>query len=429
MRRTRTPSEHLDLLVAGSFSNSFALTARISGSCTGDQLAHALDAMTARHPLLAVRVLPRPWPLKAVLSSAKVPTPPLRVIADAGEADWLTVLRSELQQPFDLGRGPLTRLVLLIGDGFFDLLVVTSHVTADGGALQYLLGDLLSRLADPTGPLVLSRPPTGWELVDLREEAADTGCAPAGSASAAGSGFFARDRTAEPGPLEVYAGSLEPARSGRLVRRCRAESTTVHAALCVALVRALAEVEPGPGLRRLGCPFSLRDQLPDSERGAFGCYGGPAAQVAVDPSADVSVWEAARLFKTELSRQSSATAVANGSRWLMRFAAAPTWRARRGVRAMFAGDADLWVSNLGVLPVPRRYGGFEVQQVRLAVNTGPADRRVIGVTETGGEVFLTGISSDGTLMRRLIERAVEVLDDALDSAAPNHAGTVQWPRP
>ena len=347
MLRKLSPSERMDLLLAAEFANVFAVTGRVAGRCSAAELGTAIQAVTSRHPQLRVRVARRAGDPRVRLSSVGVPAPPLR-IARPGTR-WEAAVAAELQQPFPFDRGPLTRFVLIPdGDGF-DLLIVTSHLIADGRALVYLLRDILERVAGLDAPSGVLIPPSPWQLADIRPDPAPRPPAPRPPAERP-AGNRGQHRPA--GPFEVIAATLDEQRTAALVARCRQESTTVHAALSIAFGRGLADAIPGARSRLLGCPFSLRELLPPEAAGAFGSYQGPPAQLTVETGAPTDFWADAREFKAELNRQSSPASVRLASRYLRALTLLPDPLARRMLCRLIADDPDLWISNLGELPVP-----------------------------------------------------------------------------
>lgn len=395
-RRRLSPSERFDFLTCKDFPNVFATTARVHGTCPVDRVRAALESVCRRHPVLSTRIRPRPFPFVPELTTHDVEPPGLRVLEDAGEDDWIHAVETELQHPFPDERGPLVRFVLLRRAGGFDLVVVSSHVIADGLSHVYLVRDILARLADPSAPVKIQESPSGWDLL-----AGQSGPA-RGPGARPPTGFEPTGPVTE--PFTVRAWIWDATRSSALVRRCRDEGTTVHAALATALVRALAQLEEGTTVRRLGSPASLRHRLPARYREGFGCYIGPSAVVTTDVSAEPDFWPMARAFKESLTERTGPRVVRAAERVLRVLYRVPEPWARRLIRQWLGDEYDAWLTNLTRLPIPLRYGGFRLDAVHLAVNTGGPRRRVIGVAEVGGRICFTAASSSGTLLDKAFER-------------------------
>lgn len=397
-RRRLSPSERFDFLTCRDFPNLFATTARVHGPCSVEDVQAALEATFRRHPVLRSRIRSRPFPFLPELTTHGVAAPALRVVDDAGEDDWIHAVETELQQPFPDEAGPLVRFVLLRRERGFDLVVVSSHVISDGMSHVYLIRDILTQLADPAAPVRLQESPPGWNLLAGRP--GPHSGPRLGTHRPAG---FHRIGPATE-PFTVRAWIWDEPKSSALVRRCRAEGTTVHAALATALLRALAQLEEGTPVRRLGSPVSLRDRLPSRYREGFGCYVGPCAVVTTDVSAEPDFWAMARTFKENLTERSNPRIV-RAAEWVLRalYRAPAPW-VRRLIRHWLADEYDAWITNLTRLPVPVRYGGFRLEAVHLAVNTGGPRRRVIGVAEVGGRICFTAASSSGPLLDKAFER-------------------------
>jgi amino acid adenylation domain-containing protein len=118
--------------VRAVYNMPFALS--LDGDLDVAALSAAVDAVVARHPVLAAAVVERdgePWLVPAATR------PALRVRVDPGEE------AAELARPFDLAHGPLSRFLLYrTGSHRHRLLVVGHHLVFDGTSTDVLLHDL-----------------------------------------------------------------------------------------------------------------------------------------------------------------------------------------------------------------------------------------------------------------------------------------------
>ncbi|GAA3564177.1 condensation domain-containing protein [Amycolatopsis ultiminotia] len=403
VERRLTPSEWFDWLAGKDFPNQFATTARVRGTADPAGLRRALDAVSARHPLLRTRIRPRPFPLVPVYRTAGVPPLPLRIVEHAGEHDWVREVETELQQPFPAG-GPLVRFVLLRRHDAFDLIMTGEHVLADATSYVYLLRDLLEVLGAPNRPVPVLDTPPAWGLV------ASPGDQP-GAPPVEPTGW---NRTGPPSEcLSVLHRVWDESLTEALIRRCRAERTTVHAALATAVLRALARFEEGHPIRRLSSPVNVRRRLPELFSQGFGSYIGPSITVAVDTSAGQDFWSAARAFKTELTARNSPAAFRASARILRLLYRLPGPLGRIATRRWIADEYDVWLTNLTRLPIPAEYPTGTLEALHLAVHTGGPRRRVVGVAEVDGRMCLTVVSSSGSLMEKVLDEVEADLEQRL----------------
>ena len=357
--------------------------------------------MSLRHPALRSRVRARFYPFLPVITTDDVPRLPLRVV-DGG--DWAEAVETELQQPFPAG-GPLARVVLVRRASDFDLVLVSDHMLADAMSYAYLVRDILDRLARPDLPVTVQESPQGWDVLTRLQPPKK----PEPPGPVLPPTVNETDNPA--GRFTVSYRVWDAERSAALVRRCREEGTTVHAALATALLRALAQLEEGHPVRRLGSPISVRHWLPERYRAGFGGYVGPSTMVAVNTSVESGFWEAARSFKATLTARSSPMAFRRAEQVLRILYRLPSRLARVAVRRWLNDEYDAWLSNLTRLPIPTHYGPYHLTALHLAINTGGVRRRVVGVAELGGRICLTAASSSGPLM----EKALDLMADEKDS--------------
>ncbi len=388
---------------------NFAMTARIGGDFSVEQLHAALARVRERHPLATVRVAVDEVE-GACFVSEGVPEFPVRVLTGCGDADWMAVVREELGEPFAWDKGPFVRFVLLRGPGFSDLVAVCHHGICDGMAGAYLLRDVLQALGEPDVPLApLPVPPDLWALIPaaartaprVRFHMAATKAllrvarlvqrmarrvAPKRAVSA-GAGLPAWKRFC------VLAWALSEAQTSQLVARCRAEGTSVHAALCAAWLRAFAEMQPGQKawVRRVSSPISLRKRLTPPAGETFGIFMSNVV-TAANCAPERDLWDIARDIKRELTRGSTDEKI---FLWLLNMQSMVSAFSDADMLSVldeFASQPigyDFSITNLGRLDFPVRYGPLRLEAMYgPAVNTSEQERTV-GVTTVGGRMAFT----------------------------------------
>jgi amino acid adenylation domain-containing protein len=134
----------LDQLAPGSAAYNMPAAFRLRGALDEDALRRALRALALRHQALRTTLRAAAGgALVQVVGAAAEPALPvvdLQALARA-EAVAARLLRAEAARPFDLGRGPLMRALLLRlpGGGRDHLLLLNfHHAVADGGSLTVL---------------------------------------------------------------------------------------------------------------------------------------------------------------------------------------------------------------------------------------------------------------------------------------------------
>ncbi|MFI2608323.1 non-ribosomal peptide synthase/polyketide synthase [Kitasatospora sp. NPDC018619] len=155
----------LDDLAGGSAGNHTGAALRLDGALDRDALDRALRRLTARHDALRTTVHTLDGqPVQRVAERAELPlrTRDLGALP-AGEraAAAERLLAEELARPYDLARGPLSRLLLLrLAEREHLLLLAQHHIVTDGrsvGVLTRELAELYRAEADGT-PAALPAP-------------------------------------------------------------------------------------------------------------------------------------------------------------------------------------------------------------------------------------------------------------------------------
>jgi hypothetical protein len=257
---------------------NFAVMARLAGLLDLEQLRAALVAVQERHPLLRVCVLyddkGTPW-FRESLGQLTVD------VASAGRDQVWSILEEGLNTPIYTPRGPLLFVRLLRHDPSDHTLQVTfHHAISDGRSATFLLRDLLQSMAQQQRgePADLPHlPPAGYygdriPVIDtsggLRGLRTAWRTVKASALFMRGAGLpvgLSKKRashgakpTAAPGSLATKRVHVEPRFLGgealrALVKRTKAERTTVQCVLNAALSLSVAEDSPPGPLQRTAC--------------------------------------------------------------------------------------------------------------------------------------------------------------------------------
>jgi len=272
------------------------MAARITGTLDETRFRQALATMSRVHPLLRAKIV-FDERHDAWFSSEGVPEVPLRVSPRSSDSQWLDELKNEARVPFDLGRGPLIKCVLLQSLDVSDLLVFSNHSICDGMALAILVRDLLVRYADPDTEVRVLDPPDALDLEKPRISVMEI-------VSSAIAGYANWKWNKNPyyfGP-EDYAAlyltywekrrpglvlfEFDPAESASLQAACREYGVTVASAVSAACLAAHADITGGfsKSQQTVLVPYDLRRRVqpPTGDIFCF-CAGGIRLKFAYSP--------------------------------------------------------------------------------------------------------------------------------------------------
>lgn len=250
MERELSVNERVIWLCDQAGSENFVTAAHVSGSVDEHVLRTALDMISKRHPAIKNRIeLHEGVP---VFTSENVSSIPLRVEIRLSDDHWQAEAEIELNTSFPWFTGPFLRVVLLKGENVSDLLVTFFHVIGDGMSSIFFVQDFLSLVGHitegnvPDMQLLPESPPVedllpkaarglsgliriaillGKQLIDIvirhpRKLPID-------------GEVFSRDNH-----VNIIHCVLSFEETVSLIARCQKESTTVHGALCAAMLKA-----------------------------------------------------------------------------------------------------------------------------------------------------------------------------------------------
>jgi hypothetical protein len=284
----------------------FALVAEFDEVLTANRLKPALAAVQRRHPLLSAHVEDRPGIRLAFYRAEAVSPIDLTVYRDS-ETAWEALAAEELSRPFDRSRAPLMRASLLQGPASSALLLVFDHTIADGISSVLVLNDVIAALNGATLP-DLPVPQSQEQMLAQtlpRVEPLDPSELPDDP----------RMRT--PSVIRPFDGALTNMHTmtmtevdtARLAQRCRAERTTVHAALVVAMCRVRA-ADRGEDFVRVLNPINFRALVGATEQ--CGLYV-QSTWTGLSPWDGTAFWDQARATTAHLEVARSARGIRTAS--------------------------------------------------------------------------------------------------------------------
>ncbi len=366
--------------------------ARLRGPLTHELLESAFAWLSAKHPLLRVRVEERAGEL-SFTSEGVGPVPVAWTRVD--DVDGLRALgEAELNASIDWTRGPLVRITGVEHAGHphhYWVLVVFHHAINDSTSSTRLVSQLLALLARLAAGETPEPPETLPLLAPSDRLLPDTFRGVEGAARVARFlgrsvatelllrpvllSFDRRAAHAEEQRRTPRAGvpasgrtthllfrTLSPGTTKAIEEAARAHGTTVQGALCAAMLQAgfrMAHVHIPAVNYRLFSFVNMRGMLePPVHQESLGCYVSMVGCVhRVGP--DTDFWELARSSKHELddaiARGDALANVAIADRFV-------DFVSRRGRHTL----AAMTVSNIGRLPFAREHGAFSLLDLHAA---------------------------------------------------------------
>lgn len=321
--------------------NHFVMAAEFGDVLTADQLRPALAAVQRRHPLLSAHVEDRPGTRLGFYRAASV-APIELTVHHSHSYLWPNAAANELGRPFDRSRAPLMRVSLLQRPTSSGLLLTFDHSIADGLSAVIVLNDLLRAL---NGKTLSNLPPPkseeGLIASTLRHvEPLNAADLPDDPRMHRANSIRAFDGAA----VELRTMAMTPVDTTRLAQRCRAESTTVHAAILIATSRARA-AERGEDFVRA---FSLINVRPLIGIGSDCALYLQSASTGLAPCDGTPFWEQARAMTAHLKVARSAPGIVTAAHALRE--AIPIDAEASHAEALIARmfPFEMLVSNLGV---------------------------------------------------------------------------------
>lgn len=377
-----------------SFPIAVAVTAQVQGRCTQERMREAIGAVRQRHPMLSAKV--------AAGRLVDGPGPSFRVAS----GNWAEIVEQELEEPFDAEIGPLTRFVMIETESGFDLVMICHHIVSDGLGMGYAVRDVVAHVADPFLARTVVEAPTMDALIRAMPRPKRLK-----AIKQANSTWPVKPRPAE--RFALVTGSFSEAESELLQERCRAEQTTVHAALSLAGLRVLAGLD-GITTRQLYSPVNLRPLLPTLPEGAIGQYNAEFF-TWVDLDAEPDFWTAARRLRETLRDQTQPERLLRTMNLLRLTNLLPDAAMRRLLRVSCKPESSFTLTNLGRLPFASGYGEFRITAVYAGVNMGTLTNGLLGAAAVDGQIFLAMSTRESgrPLGEQLVKGTISHVQDAI----------------
>jgi Condensation domain len=286
--------EHLHWLFSQSGPRAFAHAMEVTGTTTVKQWRAALDALQLSQPFFSVLIDVdddnRPY-FRRVNDSHI----PMRVLDGKFAASWEDEMGKEVSTMIPADHAPLLRTVLIHESERSIFIITAHHAISDGVSMAAALCDLVQAVS---GEQLEQRPmlQSSEQLFGVESK---TSTVRDQTVRAISKG---NDRTSLARscikPFTVESLRLDEALTSSIRRRARAEETTVHGALCAAVIRTARTTSAAWGQEtiRLLSPINARNQCEVDDTSSM-CIG--AAIIPVAPGQELDLWSLARRIKSE----------------------------------------------------------------------------------------------------------------------------------
>ena len=380
---------------------------RLEGSFSLDQLRSAFSRVQRKHP--ALRALIREEPDGLYYEGDSAPEIPLRIVPRVTEDDHRRECHTELTTDFAYDQ-PQLRAVWLPSGLESDLLFTTSHRICDGMSILIIVREVLRSLHTdeeliPYEPVTVQdiigdyQPPHMWK----RKLAV---CLVNGLVR-----LVPSSRRAPENDEHYLEWRVDRAVSDALTQRCKAEGVSVHAALVVALDRALFAVF---GEKKL--PKWIDNQIDPRRRGLAALkrdmlfLGGGSFKVRTGQGLDVEFWARTRAINEDVRKLIEQQTLDIPSRFhFFEMVRPPTSGQLQSIIRMndalgMNGKLNTFsLSNLGNVVVSDNDAPFRLKDLRLYLHS--FKTKVLGlVTYTiNGEMRFYCISDEKCMSRQQVD--------------------------
>jgi NRPS condensation-like uncharacterized protein len=337
-------------------------TAKIRGSIIAENLHTALFKIQQKHSLLRVRIDEQESGPYFILNTC-VNVIPVRIVERLTDDDWLKESETEWFKLFDGKDEPLARLVWVRSATVSELLLVMPHCICDGTTAVTLMRELLTLLDDPDLELGAS---VAFNSID---ELMPSTFNPTKNKNKArifsflGKMFFFFKNTSKkfaPGKNYALHWKLDQEQTLAIATACKAEGTTVHSALSVAVMKAFQQVRGKKAHSKVISPVDIRRFVPEIKQDTMFAFA-PIVELTISKTEDIGFWSMARKIKADLTAKIEAMNVYE-MLWMGEHMHSTVNRMIKYLRST-DGTHDVTFSNMGRLNIPENYLSFELETI------------------------------------------------------------------
>ncbi len=433
-RKLAPLEQAMEILHRYTGCNTIVTISRIRGPLGEEIVRQALDLIQCRHPRLNSRIVGSSDSLR--FETQGTPKIPLRVVNKFHNGQWQEVVEEEMNEKFDSSQYLLrTTLVQIESEHSTSYLLTTvHHAIADGLLSIQLHSEILTYCKSLASGEQVTQVASLPELPPLKELLPESMKGFRGAMHNAS--YLLREvfqmlwyRPKSLGfeqcvPMELRRGSmihkqLDPQLTQQLVNLCRKEGTTVHSALCAAMLFAAAKKITASNRCDVGVnclsPIDLRKRLQPIVGNEHLSAVASGLISFHTLRTHTSFWELARDVKQQMEagiERNDIFCKALMLRKILEFS-----------MNLNADKAVLTVilSNLGRVNIPKIYGPFILEEISFA----PGARAFSGVFSAAvatfeGKMLLNFLFSEPSISR-------DTMESLVDSATSHLIKVCVWP--
>jgi len=379
-------------------SKDFALAAEVEGRESAEAWRMAVSQVQKRHPNLSARIgideFSRPF-----IEHVDSLVIPLHVIEIDNDFKWEQMVEKELATRFNTEEGPLFRVIVLQKPEDTVLILAANHTLADGSSLMFLFRDLLEAVTGKM-PQALAPQKSNDETLGFPEDIAVTDNE---------TSLYEFKKLAAVAP-KVGSIKFSSEQTSQLIEKSRQEQTTVHGAICAAVVIAGRKLRKEWDAKKLELisPICTRKALELDDNCGLNITTHP---VYFEPQEKQSFWDLARLAKSGLSGTETKEHVEH----YLGFFRSLTFNSN-DIQKMIdtlkeAFNHQIMVTNLVKVKYNTDFGKLKLKSVYgPMVRSGKGMEQTIGAVSTNGHLCLTNTSD--TPIAGLLEEMQTLMAEA-----------------
>ncbi|MFQ4140988.1 phthiocerol/phthiodiolone dimycocerosyl transferase family protein [Chlorogloeopsis sp. ULAP02] len=416
-RKLSTFEQAMEILNRRATTYNIVTTCRIKGIFSEEILRQALEVLQTRHPRLNCRIVGKLNSLRFETAAVEIP---LRVVEKREQQQWQEVALEELNQKID-SHESLLRVVLVRvqNQNNLNYLITTiHHAIADGLSCIQLHSELLSYCQKITSfePIEVTplpaMPPIGSLLPTSMQ-----GWKGAVNIFLTISRFLFKDVWYRPQTLKfeqflpiearctgLVHRTLNIEQTRQLLNACRQNQTTVHSALCAAMLFAAArKITSGKKVNlNVSCwsPINIRNRLKpevSNEHLSVLVSGDISCHTL---KINTSFWDLARNRKEQMEATIASDRIfclPLITKFLINFLLAFPYQV----------FSTVGITNVGIVNIPSNYGLLELEEISFVTSNSAFRGLCVAVLTFESKMFLNFMFSQPAISQETAELLVD----------------------